>query len=81
MDEVENRTRLDPETYGRRTMWTNIGLFQFGFEWKNAGLSIFQALCTTFFPAVFYSVIVNCVLYTATTGATQLTSFALVAAG
>lgn len=53
----------------------------FGFEWRNAGISMLDTLRTTFFPAVVWSVLVNSIFLIVNQAAQQLGSFALLAAG
>lgn len=81
MQPGESRPKLDYRKYGPRTRWTNIGLFQFGFEWKRAGLSIVEAMRTTIFPTVIYAIVANGVFLVISSGTGQITSFALIAAG
>ncbi|KAJ4424439.1 hypothetical protein N0V82_000961 [Gnomoniopsis sp. IMI 355080] len=77
----ENRPRLDYARYGGRTLWTNIGIFNVGFEWKNAAISMLDTLKTTFFPAVVWSIITNSIFLITTQAVQQLGSFALLAEG
>lgn len=77
----ENRPRLDYARYGKRTLWTNIGVFNAGFEWKNAAISMLDTLKTTFFPAVIWSILTNSIFLITTQAAQQLGSFALLAEG
>ncbi len=81
LEKEESRPRLDPALYGPRTRWTDIGLFQFGFEWKLAGLSIIDALRTTLFPAVIFAIMSSCAFFSLSSGTGQTTSFALLNAG
>ena len=77
----QDRPDLDPETYGPRTLWTNIGILQFGTEWKHAGRSMLNTLRTTFFPTVIWCVLTNTVFIVANQGVQQIAAFALVAQG
>lgn len=77
----ENRPALDYVRYGGRTLWTNIGVFNAGFEWRNAGISMLDTLRTTLFPAVIWSVLANSVFLITNQAAQQLGSFALLAQG
>lgn len=77
----ENRPALDYARYGARTLWTNIGVFNSGFEWKNAGISMLDTLRTTLFPAVIWSILTNSVFLITNQAAQQLGSFALLAQG
>lgn len=77
----ENRPALDYNRWGPRTLWTNIGVFNAGFEFKNAGISMLDTLRTTLFPAVVWSVLANSVFLITNQAAQQLGSFALLAQG
>ncbi|KAI1840992.1 hypothetical protein JX265_012869 [Neoarthrinium moseri] len=77
----QKRPTLEPETYGPRTLWTTIGFFQFGFQWKEAGLSMLDTLRTTFFPAIVWSTLANSAFVIINQAAQQLGSFALLAQG
>lgn len=77
----ELRPAIDIARYGPRTLWTNIGVFHYGFEWKNAGLSVLDTMRTTFFPAIIWSTLANTIFVTANQAAQQLGSFALLAQG
>ncbi|KAK1622842.1 major facilitator superfamily transporter [Colletotrichum phormii] len=77
----EDRTQLDYATYGTRTRWDDLGFFQNGTHWKDAGLQIIATLKTTMFPAVLWCTLLQ-VAFGMVMGATgQATSFALLAAG
>lgn len=79
--EGETRTELDYTTYGPRTRWDDIGFFQYGFQWKDAGIQIVDTLKTTVFPAVIWCTLLQ-TAFGLVLGATgQATSFALLAAG
>ncbi|KAG6361451.1 hypothetical protein INS49_009678 [Diaporthe citri] len=75
------RPQIDYARFGPRTLWTNIGIFNYGFEWKNAGKSMLDTLRTTFFPAVVWGVLANSVFLVTNQAAQQLGSFALLAQG
>jgi MFS family permease len=77
----QDRPELDPGTYGPRTWRTNIGMFHYGFEWKNAGLAMLNALRTMFFPAVLWAVLANSIFVVCNQAAAQISSFALLAQG
>lgn len=77
----ETRPRLDPNLYGPRTIWTTIGMFQFGFEWKAAFISIFDSIRTTFLPAMVWATLANSAFNIINQAAQQLGSFALLAQG
>lgn len=77
----EDRTRLDYNTYGPRTRWDDLGMFNFGFEWREAGSNIIATMRTVFFPAIIWATLLQTV-FGITMGATgQIVSFSLLAAG
>src|SRR5690606_18288299 len=77
----DDRPRLEPETYGPRTLKTDIGLFVFGFDFKGAGLSMINTLRSTFFPTVVWCVLANSVFVITNQATQQISSFALLAQG
>jgi len=77
----QNRPDIDLVSFSPRTLWTNIGLFQNGFECKNALKSMLETIQTTLFPAVLWAVAANSVFIIANQAAAQLSSFALLAQG
>ncbi|KAK9778034.1 putative Major facilitator superfamily domain-containing protein [Seiridium cardinale] len=77
----EKRPKLDPDTYGPRTLYTTIGLFQFGLQWKEAGKSMLDTLRTTLFPAIVWVTLANSAFVIINQAAQQLGSFALLAQG
>lgn len=79
--EGTNRPDLDPQTYGRRTLWTEFGVFQFGFDWKNAGMSMVQTVWSTLFPTVIWCVLANSVFVIVNQATQQTLTFALLAQG
>lgn len=56
-------------------------MFNAGFEWRNAAISMLDTLKTTFFPAVVWSILTNSIFLITTQAAQQLGSFALLAEG
>lgn len=77
----EDRTRLDFAKYGQRTKWDDLGMFNQGFEWREAVNNIVATFKTMVFPAVMFATILQTVSGL-TMGATgQVVSFALLAAG
>jgi hypothetical protein len=62
-------------------MWTTIGFFQFGFEWKEAGRSMIDTLRTTFFPALVWATLANAAFNIINQASQQLSSFALLGQG
>jgi len=79
--EGETRPRLEPETYGKRNLKTNMGIFIFGFEWKSAGKSVIDTFRTTFFPTIMLMVVLNVGFFVVSSGSGQTITFGLLAAG
>jgi len=77
----ENRPRPDAAVYGRRTWWTEIGIFQNGFENKAAGRSMIDTLRTMFFPNIIWAIAVNSLFVSAQNAAGQTGSAVLIASG
>ena len=77
----ETRPELDYTRYSPRTWWTNLAAFHYGFEWREAGMSMLSTLRTTFFPAVLWGVAANSIFVIANSSAAQLASFVLLAQG
>lgn len=77
----ENRPRLDATTYGSRTMWTNLGFFQNGFEHKAAGRSMIDTLRTIVFPNTLWVIAVNSMFIAIQGAASQTGSSVLIASG
>ncbi|TLD31962.1 gb [Venturia nashicola] len=77
----ENRPRLDAVTYGPRTIWTNLGIFQNGFEHKAAGRSIIDTLRTMMFPNILWVIAVNSMFIAIQGAAGQSGSSVLIASG
>ncbi|KAL0933671.1 major facilitator superfamily transporter [Colletotrichum truncatum] len=77
----QNRPELDYTNYTPRTTWTNIGVFQNGFEFKRAAKSMFDALRSTYFPAIIWAVLANSIMIINNQAAQQITPFALLAQG
>lgn len=77
----QNRPELDYVNYTPRTVWTNIGVFQNGFEFKRAAKSMFDALRSTYFPAIIWGVLANSSMIVINQAAQQITPFALLAQG
>ncbi|OLN94171.1 putative MFS-type transporter C1271.10c-like protein 9 [Colletotrichum chlorophyti] len=77
----QNRPDLDFATYTPRTLWTNIGVFQNGFEFKRAARSMFDALRSTYFPAIIWGVLTNSSMIIINQASQQITPFALLAQG
>lgn len=77
----EDRTRLDYTTYGKRTMWDDLGMFNYGFEWRESVNNIVATLRTIVFPAVMWATLVQTVFGLFMSASGQVISFALLAAG
>jgi MFS family permease len=77
----QDRPDLDYGSYPAPTLWTYVGVFQNGFEWKNAAISMLDTLRTTFFPAVVWCVLANTVYIVANQAVGQIAAFALLAQG
>jgi len=77
----QNRPDVDEATYGPRTLWTNIGFFQLGFEFRKAGVSMLNTLRTMLFPVIVWGVLANSVFIIAVQAAGQITSFVLLSQG
>lgn len=81
LPEGASRPDLDPATYGPRTLWTDFGVFQFGLDWKGAGLSMAQTLWSTLFPTVLWCVLANSIFVIVNQATQQTLTFALLAQG
>ncbi|KAK2017442.1 major facilitator superfamily transporter [Colletotrichum eremochloae] len=77
----QDRPELDYVAYTPRTLWTNIGIFQNGFEFKRAIMSVLDALRSTYFPAVIWAVLLNTSGIVMNQASAQITPFALLAQG
>ncbi|KXX80830.1 hypothetical protein MMYC01_201868 [Madurella mycetomatis] len=77
----ENRPELDYNTYSAPTKWTYMGIFQNGFQWKEAGMSMLNTLRTTPFPAILWATAANSIFVIANSAAQQIGSFALLSQG
>ncbi|KAF2096178.1 major facilitator superfamily transporter [Rhizodiscina lignyota] len=77
------RTRpcLNYTSYGERTLWTDLGLFQSGFEHRAAAKSMLDTLRTMFYPNVLWVVIINGVVLSIDMAAGQVLSPVLIASG
>ncbi|EJT82127.1 hypothetical protein GGTG_02101 [Gaeumannomyces tritici R3-111a-1] len=61
----EDRPQLDTARFRARSAWDDVGVFNCGFDWREAGVSMLDTLRTTFLPVA----------------ATQVLSFTLLAQG
>ncbi len=77
----QNRTKLDYEKYGKRTVKDDLGFFTMGFEWKETGIQILRTLQTTYFPAILMVIFMDSMFFIVLSSVGQTISFALLAAG
>jgi MFS family permease len=77
----ENRPRLDVAVFGPRTNKTDFGILNVPLEWRLAFKSIWETLKTTFFPNVFWVIVVNSIFVSMQGVAAQVGSSVLIAAG
>jgi hypothetical protein len=77
----ETRPRIDNVRYPPRTLWVDFGIFNCGFEWKLAVKSVWDCIKTTFFPNIFWVIIVNSIFVSVQGAASQVGSSVLIAAG
>lgn len=77
----ENRPRPDASAYGRRTVWTEVGLFTNGFENRAAGKSMIDTVRTMLFPNILWVMAVNGIFISVQNAAAQTGSSALIASG
>ncbi|KZL63338.1 major facilitator superfamily transporter [Colletotrichum incanum] len=77
----QTRPQLDYVNYTPRTTWTNIGVFQNGFQFQRAAKSMFDALRSTYFPAIIWGVLANSIMIVINQASAQITPFALLAQG
>lgn len=62
-------------------MWDDIGIFNCGYEWREAGMQMVATFKTITFPAIVWATLLQ-TLFGITIGITgQATSFALLGAG
>ncbi|CAK7218216.1 hypothetical protein SBRCBS47491_003434 [Sporothrix bragantina] len=76
-----NRTELDYATYGKRTLRDDIGMFNRGYQWREAFLQMLRSIQTTYFPAMLLVICVDAVFFIILQSIGQTISFALLAAG
>ncbi|KAK2063692.1 major facilitator superfamily transporter [Colletotrichum caudatum] len=77
----QDRPELDYVAYTPRTVWTNIGVFQNGFDLRGAAKSMLDALRSSYFPAVIWAVLVNTSGIVMNQASAQIAPFALLAQG
>ncbi|KAK3303116.1 major facilitator superfamily domain-containing protein, partial [Chaetomium strumarium] len=77
----ETRPKLDYERYPAPTQWSYLGLFQNGFAWKQAGMSMLNTLRATPFPAIVWATVANSIFVIVNSAAQQIGAFALLAQG
>ena len=77
----EKRPRLDIATYGPRTKSTDYGFFQFGLQWKDAGLSITQMVRSIWSPIIIWGICMLSMQQAISTAMAQTGSSILLAKG
>ncbi|KAL8367094.1 hypothetical protein RB595_000414 [Gaeumannomyces hyphopodioides] len=77
----EDRPQVDTALFRPRSAWDDVGVFNCGFEWREAGVSMLDTLRTTLLPVVVWTTVTNSALLVATQASTQILSFALLAQG
>ncbi|CAN8100481.1 unnamed protein product [Discula destructiva] len=77
----ELRPALDAKTYGPRTLMTEIGVFNVPMKWGLARRAVWETIKTTFFPNIFWVIIVNSIFVSTQGAAGQVASSVLIAAG
>ncbi|KAI6272230.1 hypothetical protein MCOR27_005317 [Pyricularia oryzae] len=81
LEEGEDRPQIDHLNYAPRTIWTEVGVFNCGFEWREAGISMLNTLRTTLFPVVIWTTLMNSAFIIAAQATQQISAFALLAQG
>lgn len=79
--EGEDRVPINYATFGTRTWKDDLGMFNFGFEWKESGVQLLNTLKVTFFPAVIFGTLVNSAFSIVQQSTGQIISFSLLASG
>lgn len=77
----EDRTALDYNLYGQRTWWDDIGVFNCGYEWREAANQLVATFRTLFFPAIVWATLLQTVFGITMGASGQAVSFALLGAG
>lgn len=77
----EDRTALDYNTYGTRTWWDDVGVFNCGYEWREAANQLVATFKTLFFPAIVWATLLQTVFGITMGASGQAVSFALLGAG
>lgn len=62
-------------------MWDDIGVFNCGYEWKDAGMQMVATFKTIMFPAIVWATLLQTVFGISMGVTGQATAFALLAAG
>ncbi|OAA65699.1 major facilitator superfamily transporter [Niveomyces insectorum RCEF 264] len=81
VEDGANRTAINYEKYGKRTLRDDIGMFNNGYEWKEAIIQTLRALQVTYFPAVLLVILIDAVFFIILQSMGQTIPFALLAAG
>ncbi|KAL2876156.1 hypothetical protein SGCOL_008699 [Colletotrichum sp. CLE4] len=77
----ETRPRIDESTFRPRSNWDEFGIFNYGYEWKEAKQSVIDMFKTTLFPNIIWVIIINSILVSMQGAAGQVGSSLLIAAG
>lgn len=77
----KNRTELDYNKYGRRTLRDDLGMFNRGYQWRAALIEMLRSLQTTYFPAMLLVICFDSVFFVIMQSIGQTISFAMLAAG
>ncbi|WYZ39290.1 hypothetical protein EsH8_III_001204 [Colletotrichum jinshuiense] len=77
----ENRPRIDETTFRPRSNWDEFGIFNYGYEWKEAKQSVIDMFKTFLFPNIIWVIIINSILVSMQGAAGQVGSSILIAAG
>ncbi|CAK7212195.1 hypothetical protein SCUCBS95973_001361 [Sporothrix curviconia] len=81
IEQGNNRTELDYARYGKRTLCDDLGMFNRGYQWREALLQMLRSIQTTYFPAMLLVICIDAVFFIILQSIGQTISFALLAAG
>ncbi|KAF1808702.1 MFS general substrate transporter [Eremomyces bilateralis CBS 781.70] len=77
----EPRPALDYSQFGPRTLGTDFGIMNFGYQFKEAGQSMLDTVRTMVFPNMIWAILVNSAIISIYNAAAQTGSTVLLAAG
>lgn len=77
----ETRPRINTVSYKPRTIWTEVGFFQNGFENREAAISMLDTLRTMFFPNMVWVMLTNALFISIQGAAGQTGAAVLMAMG